>query len=211
MLTPPEARTAGSSANGGERRVKSDVHALAGPARPSVLALRSAISAVHQGYDTHLIRVRGASTGAGATTVALAIAGALGTSGHRCRLVDAAPPDSSGLHNVADIEFGVDRGWRIGASGDLRIERLETPAEIPTDVPDLLDHPAPAYTVLDVGWTHREVQAYPAAWVGTARADAEVIVGRATARGLWQLERTLDCIDGPWHASGAGEGPAAPR
>lgn len=201
MLTPLEV----NAVDGAERRASGDVPALAGPARPSVLALRSAISVGHQGHATHLIRVRGASAGAGATTIALAIADALRMGGHRCRLVDAAPPDSSGLQNVADIEFGVERGWRIGACGDLRIERLETPAEIPTDVPDLLEHPAAAYAVLDVGWTHRELQAHPTAWVGAAPATAEVIVGRATPRGLWQLERTLDCIHGPWHKPGAGE------
>jgi hypothetical protein len=61
--------------------------------------------------------------GAGASTVACAIADAASADGDSTRLVDLAPPTLSGLITAADAELGVsgDGAWQIGRRGPGRL------------------------------------------------------------------------------------------
>lgn len=69
------------------------------------------------------VGVRGATGGAGASTIALALAEALGAG----RLVEFASPDVSGLVGASTAELGDTEGWSIGVRDRLRLERRILP------------------------------------------------------------------------------------
>lgn len=89
-----------------------------------------------------VVGVVGVSAGIGTTTVALAIAEAVGAA----RLVELAAPHASGLAAASTAELGTRAGWTLGQRGELHLERRDTPdATIPAadDADDV--------TVLDLG------------------------------------------------------------
>lgn len=82
---------------------------------------------------THLagrvVAVVGVSAGIGTTTVALAVAEALGAA----RLVELAAPHASGLAAASTAELGTRAGWNLGQRGELRLERRLTPDAVIAD------------------------------------------------------------------------------
>ena len=125
----------------------------------SLAELRAAYTALQAGtfaglctdfstpLDTHelagrVVGVVGVAAGIGTTTVALAVAEALGAA----RLVELADPHASGLAAASTAELGTRDGWTLGQRGELRLERRLTPdATIPAadDADDV--------TVVDLG------------------------------------------------------------
>jgi len=152
--------------------------------------------------DPPLVRVLAANAGAGASTIALALADAAATHGP-VRLLDAATPAWSGLLGATATELGASNGWRRGRRGEqVVIDRLEDAAATPADVPAPRDHEHPTpLTVLDVGWSHRELRAARAGWLRTAPASVDpasvgvacvdVLVTRVGAAALGQAELVL--------------------
>ncbi len=141
-----------------------------------------------------LVRVRAANAGAGGSTIALALADAADAVGVRARILDAAAPAWSGLLGATVIEMGAAEGWRRGRRGaNVLIDRVEDPVQTPAWVPS----PRPAdgvdLTVLDAGWSIRELTAITAtgAWLTTAPARAEVLVTRPHGLALSQTEAAL--------------------
>ena len=142
-----------------------------------------------------VVRVLPAHAGAGASTIALALADAAAQSA-AVRLVDAAAPDWSGLVGASVTELGADDGWRHGRrSPRLVIDRLDQRVATPGEVPVPPDHADPvALTVLDVGWTPRELHAHPDGWL-TTTAAVDVVVTRASVPAFGQTEFTLAGTD----------------
>ncbi len=131
--------------------------------------------------------------GAGASTVALAVAEGL-AEGWRVQLVDYAEPVRSGVAAASTIELGTDgAGWRRGRRGRLDVFRLARP-------PDDGELPPPPETddtdrllVVDAGWS-----------LTTALLDspgyliqgANVVVTRGTVPAVRQTEHVLAAVDG---------------
>lgn len=140
-----------------------------------------------------LVRVRAANAGAGASTIALALADIADVAGIRTRVLDAASPAWSGLLGATTTELGAADGWRRGRRGDgLLIDRVEEPVQAPGDVPypRSIDHVD--LTVLDTGWSMRELGTAGAdAWVATMPAPVEVLVTRPHGLALSQAEAAL--------------------
>jgi hypothetical protein len=68
--------------------------------------------------------VLAAHPGAGASSVALALAGAVAEWAAEAQLVECAAPERSGLSAATDRELGVsDTGWRLGTRGGVTIHR----------------------------------------------------------------------------------------
>jgi hypothetical protein len=132
--------------------------------------------------------------GAGASTVALAVAEGL-AEGRRVQLVDYAEPVRSGLAAAAAIELGADgAGWRRGGRGRLDVLRLtQHPAD--GDLPPLPEpDDAEGLVVVDAGWslTHALLDS-PGSLVGGAMA---VVVIRVTVPAVRQVEHVLAAVDG---------------
>ena len=70
-----------------------------------------------------VVGVVGVSGGVGTTTVALAIAEALGAA----RLVELTAPHTSGLAAASSAELGTQHGWSLGTRDGLRLERRADP------------------------------------------------------------------------------------
>ena len=122
-----------------------------------------------------LVRVTAANSGAGASTVVLAIAEAAAATGATVRIIDAASPLWSGLAAASTVGLGTHAGWRRGRRGTrIWIDSLTEPATSVGDVPepwpalptaqtptsqDTGQDPcaAPDLVVLDVGWHPREL------------------------------------------------------
>lgn len=140
-----------------------------------------------------LVRVRAANAGAGASTIALALADVADAAGIRARVLDAATPAWSGLTGATVTELGADEGWRRGRRGaGVLIDRVDELVHIPAQVPS----PRPAggvdLTVLDAGWSMRELAASGAdTWVSATLANVEVLVTRPHALALSQSEAAL--------------------
>ena len=87
-----------------------------------------------------VLAVVGASSGSGASTVALALATAAGTT----RLLECASTAAAGLTAAATAELGRDgAGWILGTRGPVRIERVADTLHGPHEVP----HPTPGERV----------------------------------------------------------------
>lgn len=151
------------------------------------------------GVDTtratgRVVVVVAAHSGAGASTVAVALADALASAGERVRLVEAADPRRSGLVEASDVELGDAGGWRCGrrvaGAGQVRVDRLVAPASAVGAVPA----PRPAVgsrLVVDAGWPAWDVLDTPG-WIAAALASAvPVVVCRPTVPGLRQAECLL--------------------
>jgi hypothetical protein len=132
--------------------------------------------------------------GAGASTIALALASAAGGS---ARILECRTGTTSGLAAASTAELGLHpSGWRRGMRGDVLLERasglLTRVDEIP--LPSQPDRPL-ALTVLDLGWDLRHVLELPC-WIGeqVRTAGVVVVVTRATIPGLLHLETTLSLL-----------------
>lgn len=151
-----------------------------------------ATSAVETGAGP-LVRVRAANAGAGASTIALALADVADAAGIRTRVLDAAAPAWSGLLGATVTELGAAEGWRRGRRGDgVLIDRVEEPVRMPGEVPSPRSVDGVDLTVLDAGWSMRELAATGAgSWVATTPARAEVLVTRPHGLALSQTEAAL--------------------
>ncbi|MEV5003895.1 hypothetical protein [Nocardioides sp. LML1-1-1.1] len=144
-----------------------------------------------------LVRVRAANAGAGASTIALALADAADAAGIRTRVLDAAAPAWSGLLGATVTELGAAEGWRRGRRGDgVLIDRVEDPVRVLAEVPRPRSVDGVDLTVLDAGWSMRELAASGAgSWVATTPARAEVLVTRPHGLALSQTEAALADVE----------------
>lgn len=143
--------------------------------------------------DSPVVRVISGHAGAGASTITLAVADAAAASAVSVvRVLDAAAPAWSGLVGATTTELGAADGWRRGRRGDqLVIDRLEEHVSTPDAVPVPPECSMPVgLSVLDAGWTSRELTAHPHGWVcATPRVD--VVVTRANGAAFGQAEVAL--------------------
>jgi hypothetical protein len=144
-----------------------------------------------------LVRVRAANAGAGASTITLALADVADAAGIRTRVLDAAAPTWSGLLGATVTELGAAEGWRRGRRGDgVLIDRIEKAVNGPAEVPSPRSVDGVDLTVLDAGWSMRELGACAAgAWVATTPAAAEVLVTRPHGLALSQTEAALAALE----------------
>jgi hypothetical protein len=182
------------------------------PAAHSALTVRPVAMpevAVHGAFTAGAVGVVAAHAGAGASTVALAIADAAAVDGP-VHLTEWCHPHRSGLASTTTRELGMtpDGAWRRGMRGDAMVDRRagDTP---PTDWP-----PAPVgeacLTLADMG--HMCAADLPV-WLPL------VLVCRASVPGVRHVEQLLGATDqtiavaalGParWH--GAVQATAGPR
>jgi hypothetical protein len=134
-----------------------------------------------------------AHAGAGASTVALAVAEGL-AEGRRVQLVDYAEPARSGMAAASSIELGTGAGWRRGRRGRLdvfRLARCPVDGELPplpeTDDRDRL-------VVVDAGWSlTTALLGSPGPLVGGAMV---VVVTRVTVPAMRQTEHVLAAVGG---------------
>jgi len=139
-----------------------------------------------------LVRVRAANAGAGASTIALALADVADVAGIRTRVLDAAAPAWSGLHGATVTELGAADGWRRGRRGDgVLLDRVEESVLVPSEVPSPRTVDGVDLTVLDAGWSMRELAAATSAWVAVTPAQVEVLVTRPHGLALSQTEAAL--------------------
>jgi len=134
--------------------------------------------------------------------VAVAIADALGArsetgaSDALVRLVDAAPPETSGLICAADRELGVDHtGWRIARRGVVEVHRPVGGVLEPHQLSGLaaLDS---GWLVVDAGWPIRGLLVSPNP-VGSLLTSASlVLVCRVTVPGVRRAELALGDLPG---------------
>jgi hypothetical protein len=150
-----------------------------------------------------LVRVRAANTGAGASTITLALADAADRAQLRTRVLDAAAPAWSGLIGASVTELGAQDGWRRGRRGaGVLIDRVAVPINAPEFVPAPRDRTGIGnridLTVLDTGWTSRELDACTVdggCWVVSQPAHVEVVVTRPNALAFGQAEAVLAGLD----------------
>ena len=142
-----------------------------------------------------VVPVVGAAGWSGATTVALALATAVGG---RARLVECCSASQSGLAAASTAELGADDlGWLHGSRDQVLLDRAD--GVRPT--PDAVPAPAPVQdstvTVVDVG-SHLEQILAGAGWLTCLLTDAPVVVvvARATVPGLRRLESSLHLLGG---------------
>ena len=122
-----------------------------------------------------VVGVVGVSGGVGTTTVALAIAEALGAA----RLVELTAPHTSGLAAASSAELGTQHGWSIGTRHRLRLERRTDPDA--TILPDV----AAGLTVLDLG-----------TWAETLpTVSVLVVVAACSVPSVRRLNARLDTLD----------------
>jgi hypothetical protein len=143
------------------------------------------------------VAVLGAHGGAGASTVALALADAAAVYGKAVRLVGYAVPARSGLVAVTTVELGVsDQGlWRSGRRGPhLTVDLFTGSSQHTASRPTLEPHEATGWsTVVDVD-VQVDVQVDDGAeWQQAllSQACAVVLVFRVTVPGVRQAERLL--------------------
>jgi hypothetical protein len=140
-----------------------------------------------------VVMVVGCHGGAGASTVALAMALAALESGRSVRLLDCASAERSGLVTAVDAELGVEPGWRRGRRARLPIDRVADVLASAADVPVPPDEPLGAVevTVVDSGWGATGVL-FGGSWLAqVAESAAVVLVARATVPALRQLEQAM--------------------
>jgi hypothetical protein len=143
-----------------------------------------------------IVRVRAANAGAGASTITLALADAADAAGIRARILDAAAPAWSGLLGATVTELGAAEGWRRGRRGaNVLIDRVEDPIQVPAEVPAPREVEGVDLTVLDAGWTPRELAAATGAWVAATPAQVEVLVTRPYGLALSQTEAALAALE----------------
>ncbi len=146
-----------------------------------------------------VVMVVGCHGGAGASTLALAVAEAARESGRSARLLDCASPERSGLTTAVDAELGVDgSGWRQGRRAGLPIDRVCDAVASATDLPTPPDE-SPGHvevTVVDTAWGVSDTLAGDCWLAQEGSSAAVVLVARATIPALRQLEQALDTSGG---------------
>lgn len=154
------------------------------------------------GVGGRAVLVVAGHAGAGASTVALALAEGLAEGG-RVQLVDYSEPARSGLSAAPTIELGIDSaGWQCGRRGRLDVVRLARRSADGT-LPRLPDADADATVVVDAGWSTT------CALLDSSRSlvgCALVVVTRITVPAVRQTERVLAAFGG--EAALAAVGPA---
>lgn len=142
--------------------------------------------------------------GAGASTVAVAVAEGLAAS-RRVQLVDYAEPVRSGLAAASAVELGTDGdGWRRGRRGRLDVFRLaRCPADGELPPPPETDD-AERLVVVDAGWSlTTALLDSPGSLVGGAMV---VVATRVTVSAVRQTEHVLAAVGS--EAAVAAVGPA---
>jgi hypothetical protein len=144
------------------------------------------------GLAERWVSVVAAHAGAGASTVALAIADAAAVAGRGAHLVETAHPTRSGLVAVADAELGVDPSgaWRRGSRGRVTIHRRAT-SDIPTGWPALAAS-GDDLVVIDLGAPMPD----SLTWLSTGGCRT-VVVCRPTVPGVRLAEQLLNAVTGP--------------
>lgn len=146
-----------------------------------------------------VVMVVGCHGGAGASTLALAVAEAVCESGRSARLLDCASPERSGLTTAVDAELGFDgSGWRQGRRAGLPIDRVCDGLASAADVPAPSDQwlGKGEVTVVDTAWGVSDILAGDC-WLAQATSSAFVLlVARATIPALRQLEQALGTCPG---------------
>ncbi|HEX8093482.1 hypothetical protein [Jatrophihabitans sp.] len=138
------------------------------------------------------VSVVAAHAGAGASTVALAIADAAAAVGRDAHLVETAYPARSGLVTAAHAELGLDPdgAWRRGSRGRVTIHR-RADSDIPTGWPALLGS-QDGLVVVDLGLpTPDSLTRFAASGCRT------VVVCRPTVPGVRLAEQLLNAVTGP--------------
>ncbi len=131
--------------------------------------------------------------GAGASTVALAVAEGLAES-RRVQLADYAGPVRSGLAAASAVELGTDGdGWRRGRRGRVAVFRLaHDPAG--AELPPLPDADgADRLVLVDAGWSLTTALLDAPALLA---CGATVVVTRVTVPAVRQTEHVLAAVDG---------------
>jgi len=174
-----------------------------------------------------LVRVRAANAGAGASTMALAVADAADLAGIRTRVLDGAAPAWSGLVGATNTELGASDGWRRGRRGaGVLIDRVGQDVRLPESVPVPREASGIYLTVLDAGWNARELGGTrhcgerSTCWLASVRAHVELVITRANTSALGQAEAVLAGLEmanvvvavvGASRASGSEFAAAGPR
>lgn len=146
------------------------------------------------------ILVLGAHPGAGASTVALALAdlatpppGAAGA----VHLIDAASREHSGLLCAAEHELGRDGDWLVGRRGPIVLYRPAVPLASAGDIPSL-PLPNGGVLVIDAGWPHRELLRSPTPLTSLLPRCQVVLVCRASIPGVRRAQLAIaDLPDSP--------------
>jgi hypothetical protein len=143
------------------------------------------------GLAERWVSVVAAQAGAGASTVALAIADAAAAVGRDAHLVETAYPARSGLVAVADAELGVDPSgaWRRGRRSRATIHRRAT-SDIPTGWPALAAS-GDDLVVIDLGAPMPDI--LTRLFTGGCRT---VVVCRPTVPGVRLAEQVLNAVTG---------------
>ena len=142
------------------------------------------------------VAVLAGHAGAGASTVALAVADAAATAGIRVTLADCAEPGRSGLAAVTTAELGVDAsGWRLGRRGAVQVDRLADRIGAIEDIPTpRVDPVGPTgvgrLLVVDIGWPAGTALT-AGGWVTELLAGELVVVCRASVPGVRQTEQLI--------------------
>jgi hypothetical protein len=137
LAAPKQVQVGSASHEGVAAPTRTDP--LDGPRRWARRPADAAPTACADGLEKRWLSVVAAHAGAGASTVALAIAdAAAAVAGRGAHLVEMAHPTRSGLVAVADAELGVDPAvpWRRGRRGRVTIHRRAN-NDIPTNWPAL--------------------------------------------------------------------------
>lgn len=164
-----------------------------GPARPGAPGDHAVW--VPQGEE--VLVVLGCAGSVGASTLALAVAGAHG----RARVVECANPTASGLAGACTAELGqLQAGWVSGRREQVLVQRLAQPVSCPAQLPLPGPPPpsperGPVLTVIDVGWEVGQVAAAPC-WLSHLLTDAAPVVAVtcATVAGLRRLEGVAEVL-----------------
>ncbi|GAA4300958.1 hypothetical protein GCM10023162_01910 [Klenkia terrae] len=162
----------------------------AGPVAASRPAA-SSIPWVASNVGDPVVLVMAGHAGAGASTVALAVAEGLAEA-RRVQLVDYAEPVQSGLVAAPAIEMGTDGAWRRGRRNRLDVVRLTRhPADGVLPPPPETDDAEPL-RVVDAGWSlTRTLLDPPGSVVGGAMV---VVVTRVTVPSVRQTEQLLAAV-----------------
>jgi hypothetical protein len=147
------------------------------------------------------VSVVAAHPGAGASTVALAIADAAAAAGRATNLVETAHPTRSGLVASANAELGLDASgaWRRGSRGHVTIDR-RAGNDPPTGWP-ILTTSDDGLVVVDLGVPT------PDSLTRLATSGCRiVVVCRPTVPGVRMAERLLNSVSGPVIVASVGSG-----
>jgi len=159
-----------------------------------------------------VVLVLAAHSGAGASTVALALSEAWALNGTPTRLIECADPARSGVAAATDAELGEDGfGWRRGRrQGGVEVDRpaglVRAVEEVPAARPVEVTAGGGARTVVDAGWPVRDVL-HGDGWVSELLHAARVVlVCRVTVPAVRQAEQVLAAL--PATTTVAAVGPA---